>query len=296
MSAEAHVGATSGRRFSRDGIRLPAPRASLRPLVLFLLAAIWCVPVYWVLLASFSPPKRLMSGSLVPGSLTLSNFRYLFDNLAVGTFLLNSAWVSVLATVIGALFSVTAGYALSRTPFPGRRFFGQSVLLAYTIPKVLLVVPMFLILASAQLSNHTYGLLFPYIAFTLPFGIWLMKGFFDGLPTELEDAATVDGASRLQTFRHVMLPLATPGIAATAVFIFMFAWNDYLFALVLLNSESAMTFPRGVVSVLTGDHATVVTTAALMAAAVLGSIPVIGIFAAAQKFFVQGLSAGAVKG
>jgi multiple sugar transport system permease protein len=284
------------RRFTREGIRLPAFRSARRPAVLFFLAAVWCLPVYWVLLASFSAPKHLLSGSLLPGSLTLSNYRYLFDNLAVGRFLANSAWVSVVATVVGALFSVTAGYGLSRTPFPGRRFFGQSVLLSYTVPKVLLVVPIFLILASVEMSNHTYGLLFPYIAFTMPFGIWLMKGFFDGLPAELEDAAAVDGASRLQTFVHVMLPLSVPGIAATAVFIFMFAWNDYLFALVLLNSENVMTFPRGVVSVLTGDHATVVQTAALMAASVLGSLPVVVVFAAAQRFFVQGLAAGAVKG
>lgn len=295
MTARAESRRAPG-RISREGIRLPRLRSVGRPLLLFVLAAVWCLPVYWVLMASFSPPSHLLGGSLLPGSFTLTNYRYLFDNLAVGTFLANSAYVSILATVLGAILSVLAGYGLSRTSFPGRRWFGQSVLLSYTIPKVLLVVPIFLILASVEMSNHAYGLLFPYIAFTLPFGIWLMKGFFDGLPSELEDAAAVDGASQFQTFFHVMLPLSLPGIAATAVFIFMFAWNDYLFALVLLNSEGAMTFPRGVVSVLTGDHASVVQTASLMAASVLGSLPVVAVFAAAQRFFVQGLAAGAVKG
>jgi multiple sugar transport system permease protein len=191
------------------------------------------------------------------------------------------------------VLAATAGYALSRFAFRGKYWIVALMLLTQMFPLVMLVAPIFKMLSPLGLTNSLTGLVIVYVAFNVPFATFLMQSFFDGIPKELEEAAMIDGASRFRAFRQIILPLTLPGIAATLGFVFTAAWSELLFALMLISSTAASTFPVGLLSFVSKFS---VDFGQMMAAGVLALIPACLFFLLIQRYLVQGLTAGAVKG
>jgi multiple sugar transport system permease protein len=276
-----------------DGWRVGG-RAFLTLLLLFA-----TLPMAWMLLTSV---KTQFAASQYPPEWwprnpTLGNYtRLLSPTSDVGqeflTYLLNSVWVSSATTVLGVIVAVPAAYAFSRFRFPGREMLFYSVLLRNMFPGVVLLIPLFVMMRDLRLVNTEWSLILTYLTFGLPLSIWLLKGFYDNIPPELEQAARIDGASRFQAFLRVALPLSSPGIIATAIYTFVQAWNEYIYALTFLNSRDKLTLPVGLQRFFT-EYAT--DWPGLMAAAFIMSVPVVVLFLVLQRYFVRALAEGAVK-
>jgi multiple sugar transport system permease protein len=276
-----------------DGWRVGG-RAFLTLLLLFA-----TLPMAWMLLTSV---KTQFAASQYPPEWwprnpTLGNYtRLLSPTSDVGqeflTYLLNSVWVSSATTVLGVIIAVPAAYAFSRFRFPGREMLFYSVLLRNMFPGVVLLIPLFVMMRDLRLVNTEWSLILTYLTFGLPLSIWLLKGFYDNIPPELEQAARIDGASRFQAFLRVALPLSSPGIIATAIYTFVQAWNEYIYALTFLNSRDKLTLPVGLQRFFT-EYAT--DWPGLMAAAFIMSVPVVVLFLVLQRYFVRALAEGAVK-
>lgn len=262
---------------------------------LFIAWTLW--PLYWMVSTSLKTPKEAtsLSPTLWPHSLTTANFSELFSSsLPFGTYFVNSAITSVIAAVVAVLIATLAGYSFSRG---GYRLSGAAsvvVLATQMIPLVVLIGPLYLLLLKAHLLNTYLGLIIGYTSFAIPFGAWLMKGFFDGIPREIEEAARVDGYSRLSILFRVVVPLSVPGLVTTGVFVFMNSWNNLLYPLTLVNSNSRQTLPPGLLQSFSGTFKT--DWGGMMAASVITSIPLIIAFFAVQRSMVRGLTAGALAG
>ncbi len=200
--------------------------------------------------------------------------------------------VSLSTTVLGVLIAIPAAYAFSRFQFPGRDILFFAVLVRNMFPVVVFLIPLFILMRTLHLVNTHWSLILTYMTFGLPLSIWLLKGFYDNIPEELERAARIDGASRFKAFWLIIMPLSSPGIIATAIYAFIGAWNEYVYALTFLNSESLLTLPVGLQHFFT-EFAT--NWPGLMAAAFIMSVPVVVMFMLLQKQFVQALTEGAVK-
>jgi multiple sugar transport system permease protein len=251
-------------------------------LVLLVLFAI--LPMTWMLLTSIKSQfveqySRLLSPTGDVGSQFL---RYMW----------NSIWVSTATTVIGVAIAVPAAYAFSRFRFPGRKLLFFSVLFRNMFPAVVFLMPLFIMMRFIHLVNTQSSLILTYLTFGLPLSIWLLKGFYDNIPIELEHAARIDGATRFQAFIRVIMPLSAPGIIATAIYSFITAWNEYVYALTFLNDDSKLTLPVGLQRFFT-EYAT--NWPGLMAASFIMSVPVVALFLILQKYFVRALTEGAVK-
>jgi multiple sugar transport system permease protein len=207
-------------------------------------------------------------------------------------YFLNSMIVSVTTTALGVLIAIPAAYAFSRFQFPGRDFLFFAVLVRNMFPVVVFLIPLFILMRALHLVNTHWSLILTYMTFGLPLSIWLLKGFYDNIPEELERAARVDGASRFKAFWLIIVPLSSPGIIATAIYAFIGAWNEYVYALTFLNSENLLTLPVGLQHFFT-EFAT--NWPGLMAAAFIMSVPVVVMFMVLQKQFVRALTEGAVK-
>ena len=198
--------------------------------------------------------------------------------------------VAVSATLCAVVLAALAAYALARFQFHGRQLFGLGLLATQMMPAVLFLVPLFVIFRQLRLTNTLGGLTLGYLTFALPFCIWMLRGYFDSIPPELEEAAMVDGSTRLQALRHVILPLAAPALAATATFAFIHAWNEFLFAFILGGQRPLVTVSLySFVSQYGPQYGN------LMAAAVMVALPPVVLFVLLQRFLIQGLTAGAVK-
>lgn len=205
---------------------------------------------------------------------------------------LNSLWISTATTVIGVVIAVPAAYAFSRFRFPGRKLLFYSVLVRNMFPAVVFLIPLFIMMRWLRLVNTSWSLILTYLTFGLPLSIWLLKGFYDNIPVQLEQAARIDGATRFQAFVRVVMPLSTPGIIATAIYSFILAWNEYVYALTFLNDKSKLTLPVGLERFFS-QYTT--NWPGLMAAAFVMSVPVVILFLILQKYFVRALTEGAVK-
>ena len=205
---------------------------------------------------------------------------------------LNSLWISTATTVIGVVIAVPAAYAFSRFRFPGRKLLFYSVLVRNMFPAVVFLIPLFIMMRWLRLVNTSWSLILTYLTFGLPLSIWLLKGFYDNIPVQLEQAARIDGATRFQAFIRVVMPLSTPGIIATAIYSFILAWNEYVYALTFLNDKSKLTLPVGLERFFS-QYTT--NWPGLMAAAFIMSVPVVILFLILQKYFVRALTEGAVK-
>ncbi len=271
-----------------------AGRIFLTVMLLFTL-----LPMIWMLLTSFKsgfaalqfPPQWW------PKEPTLASYKKLLDpSNSVGQdflhFFWNSLFVSTMSTILSVLVAVPAAYAFSRFDFPGRKFLFFSVLLRNMFPAVVFLVPLFILMRLLGLMNTHGSLILTYLTFGLPLAIWLLKGFYDNIPYQLEQAARIDGASRFQAFVMIIMPLSVPGIIATAIYSFIGAWNEYIFAYTFINRNDRLTLPIGIQRFFSESSS---DFPGLMAASFLMSVPVVVLFLMLQRYFVRALTEGAVK-
>jgi multiple sugar transport system permease protein len=279
--------------------RSTGPWGKVRAVYLLLLGIFTMLPMVWMLMTSV----KTQFGALqyppewIPSDVTFEQYaRLLSPANEVGQeflhYLLNSILVSTATTVLGVAIAVPAAYAFSRFRFPGRKLLFYAVLVRNMFPAVVFLMPLFIMMKWLGLVNTAGSLILTYLTFGLPLSIWLLKGFYDNIPEELERAARIDGASRFKAFWLIIMPLSSPGIIATAIYAFIGAWNEYVYALTFLNSESLLTLPVGLQHFFT-EFAT--NWPGLMAAAFIMSVPVVVMFMLLQKQFVRALTEGAVK-
>ncbi len=251
-------------------------------------------PVFWVFKMAFTPSQGFDASPYpFPTNPSLDNFKHVLFELPFFTWLFNSVVVSAATTVLGVFLACTSAYALSRFRFPGRAPAMLSFLVTQMFPGVLMMIPLFLIMDSLGLLNQLLGLVLVYSTTAIPFCVWMLKGYFDTIPKELEEAALMDGATTSMIFWRIMLPLSLPAVAVTALFSFMTAWNEFILAAVFMNEESKHTLPVGLKQMV-GPFAT--EWGNFAAAAILVSLPVVALFFALQKNLVGGLTSGGVKG
>jgi multiple sugar transport system permease protein len=263
-----------------------------RYLIAIAVTIFFLFPVYWLFAVSLKTPQEIFASPPVwiPGDLQFGNFAVLFKDGDAYT-VLNSLVVATISTVIAMFFGTIAGYSLARYRTGGEHlaiwFISQRM-----IPPIAIVFPVFLLFAMLGWVDTYHGLILLYTAFNLPYVIWMMRGYFEDVPIELEESALIDGCTRWQALLRVVLPVARNGIFATAVFTFIFAWNDYIFALVLTRTE-VMTFTVQVTGYF-GAQSTL--WAKISAMSVLGTLPIFLAVATMQRYLVRGISLGAVKG
>jgi len=253
-----------------------------------------CFPLLWVLLSSLKPIDEITTRipRLFPTRISLEHYKELFKTDFFKWYQ-NSTVVAFSTTFIVIFFSTMGAYSISRFRFKTRNLMSSGVLLIYMFPSILLVIPLFLLLSKLRLTDNRLGLIFTYITFSLPYCLWLMIAFFKSIPTQLEEAALVDGATRLGALIHIIIPLALPGIISSGIFTFILCWNEYLFALILISSESLKTLPVGVTTFI---GPTSVFWGLVLSATMLMTFPVLILFMFIQKQLITGISAGAIKG
>jgi multiple sugar transport system permease protein len=260
---------------------------------LLALAVVLLLPFCWLVFCSLKPRAQLFTVGVMPNSLTLDHYVALFTGTQAVRFLLNSTLVAVVVTALTVCFSTLGAYSLVFFRYPGRELIGRLILFAYMFPGVIIIVPTYRVMTFLHLTDHLAGVMLVELVLTVPFSVWMLRGFFMDIPRELEEAAILDGCSKMQAFRYVLLPLALPGVIAVAVFAFIFSWNEYLFPLVLINNEATKTLPLGVAGFMGHLY---VEWGPLLAAAVVSTIPILILFTLLQRFLIKGMMSGAVKG
>jgi len=267
-------------------------------LIVFTAAALY--PVLWVVRMAFTPSQAFAMGlSPIPETFSLDNFvavigkRNLDGTWVFGYQLYNSVVIALATSLVGIALSTTAAYAMSRFRFPGRRLSLSGLLITQMFPGTMMMIPLYILLDKAGLLDHQLGLILVYATTAVPFCTWSLKGYFDTIPRDLEEAAIVDGASRATVFFKIILPLARPAIAVTGLFSFMASWNEFILAAKFMNQETSYTLPV-VLQQYVGARST--AWGYFAAGAIVVSIPVMALFFALQRNLVAGLTAGAVKG
>ena len=258
------------------------------PLSVYLIFTI--LPFYWMLLFALRPAG---STSLIPWPITLEHFETVWFGAGFGVYFKNSVLVAVMSLILTTFVAMLGGYAIARYKFRGKGLFLVIMLCTQFIPGAMMLIPLFDIFRTLGLINSLWSLIVADTVFQLPLSIILMYGFIRNVPYELEEAAWMDGCSRVRGFRAIMLPLLRPALVAVGSFAFINAWNNFLFALMFLNVQDQFTVPVGL-SYMLGEFS--VDFGALAAGGVVAALPVVIVFAYVQKYLVQGLSAGAVKG
>ncbi|MEV0620514.1 carbohydrate ABC transporter permease [Nonomuraea sp. NPDC050404] len=274
----------------------PGPRSADRtprwqiylPLGLYLLFTL--VPFYWMLVFAFRPPG---STAIFPWPLTLQHFDTVWNGMGFAVFFQNSLMVGIASLVATTVVALAGGYALARYNFRGKGAFMVGMLCTQFIPGALMIIPLFEIFRTLSLTNSLWSLVVAETVFQLPLSLILISGFIRNIPYELEQAAWVDGCSRMRGFLAIVLPLLRPALVAVGSFAFIHSWNNFLFALMFINDQEKFTVPVGLAYNL-GENS--VDFGALAAGGVVAALPVVIVFAFIQRYLVQGMSAGAVKG
>jgi N-acetylglucosamine transport system permease protein len=274
-------------------------RRALKILV-FLALWVWCalvvLPLVWLVYSSFKPSQAIFAGPWsLPTSFDFSNYILAWAGNSVGAYFLNSVLVVGTALLATLLLAAMAGYGLARLRFRGHRFFYFLFVAGLTVPAALSIAPLFSLMRALGLLNTLSGLALVYIAMSLPFSVLVLYGFFASLPEEMREAATVDGASEWQTFWHVYLPMARPGMVTVAIFTFLGLWNEYLLGLVLLIDQDKQTLPIGIANMVVALNYRS-EWGPLFAAMVLAMVPVLILYSVLHKRVVEGMIVGAVKG
>ena len=271
-----------------------AVRQGFRYAVVVVVLGIVIVPFLWVFLASFRPNSELIQQGIGINfdTLTLDNYRNLQQAAQYFTYLANSAIVAVSSMVVSITLALLAAYSVYRTRYPGRRTLYLALIITYVFPGVVLLIPLYQLMGKVGLINSLLSLVIVNVTFTAPFSVWLMRGFFGAIPAGIEEAAAIDGAGRMRILFSIVLPLTAPGIAAAAIFSFVWSWTEYMFASAFIVDEGKKTLPVGLGAFIQQYN---IDWGILTAAAVATAVPVIVIFAFIGRYFVEGLTAGAEK-
>jgi multiple sugar transport system permease protein len=256
---------------------------------------LWTVlPLYWIVVTAIKPQLLIYrEPQLVPSQVTLEHFAFVLGQTPFLTYVRNSFTVTLVTTALSMVIGTLAAYAIVRLSFNGRTLMARAVFVTYLVPASLLFIPMFQVVYSLGLVDNIAGLMVTYLTFTVPFATWTMIAYFRNVPGELEDAALVDGCSRLQALARVMVPIALPALVVVALFAFTLSWNEFLYALVLIGSDSQKTLTLGLIGLVRGDT---FPWGPMMAASLLGALPPTLVYVVSQKWVVSGLAAGSVKG
>ena len=266
----------------------------LRFLLIVLIMFILLAPFLWILIASFRPNMELVRNqTLIPQNITLENYVSLFAKSAYWKWVINSFIVSLYTVIFSLPLIVAGAYSVYRTQFWGRNVLSFFLLSVYIFPTALLVVPIFKIFNSLSLIDSHLGVALMNTAFAVPFGIWLLQAFLRSLPPELEEAAAVDGISKIRTQFQIIIPQAAPGIISIAMFAFIVSWTEYLFSMTLLLSNDLHTLPVGLTGIVFGQYR--VNWGFAAAGAVGSALPVFILFLIVGRWFIRGISAGAIK-
>ena len=263
---------------------------------LFMFVFVMLFPFFWMLITSLKPDPELYNPRLSPFIVrepTLEHWKTLFGTTLFVDWAINTLWIAIASTAVSLFAGVLAGYALSRLVFPGSTMYGIMIFITYLVPPTLLFIPLTGVVTWMGLQDTSWALIFTYPTFLVPFCTWLLMGYFQTIPKELEECARIDGATRLQAMFRIVIPLAIPGILSAGIFAFTLSWNEFLYALVFIHSPENKTIPVGVTSeLIKGD---VFFWGALMAGALFGSVPVAFVYSFFVEHYVSGMT-GAVKG
>ncbi len=253
-------------------------------------------PMIWMVVTSLRPQSELFQipPQVIPEHITFEHYAKLLQETPFLRYFANSMILATATTIVVVVVGTLGAYSLVRFSYRGRETLAGLVLFTYLLPSVVLIIPLYLLMVKIGLANTLASLVIAYTTFALPYALWLLRSFMAGIPEDLESAALVDGASRIGAFIDVILPQALPGIISTALFTFILAWNEYLYALVLVNSDEARPLTTGVMNMLITSFN--IEWSLLMAASVMMSIPLIIIFAFLQSYLTRGFGAGGVKG
>jgi len=270
-----------------------AARRALLYLTVLVVVGVFLFPFIWMVSMALKPATEIFAfpPTLLPQRPTLQNFQVAI-NPTFARYGLNSLIVAVLTTVVTVPVALLSAYSFSRLRFPGRKGILTVIILTQMLPLVVLIVPIYQIMGNLGLLNTYMALLIAYLTFTIPVAVWLLRGFLVGIPVELEEAGQIDGCTRLGAFARIVVPLTTPGIAATATYVFFLSWQEFLFALTFM-SGAMETLPVGVLGYI-GEHTT--DWGLLMAASSLVCVPIFALFFFLQRQFIAGLVQGSVKG
>ena len=253
------------------------------------------LPVAWILSLSLKPAADLNDNRFVPRELSLEHYRAIFADAQFPAALWNSIGIAAISTLLAVSLAMFAAYAIVRLRFRGRALILRAALSIAMFPPVTVIGPLFNLWRNIGLYDTWPGLILPYMTFTLPLAIWILSAFFREIPWDLDKAARVDGATPFQAFRHVIAPLAAPGIFTAAILVFIFAWNDFLFAAALTSTNDARTVPAAI-AFFTGSSRFELPIGSIAAASVVVTVPVSLVVLIFQRRIVAGLTAGAVKG
>ena len=260
-----------------------------------ILAFVCGFPLFWMALTSIKPDREIITAT--PRMWTslphLDAYRRLFDQTKFDTYFFNSIYVAGGSTLMTILVAVLAAYGITRFRFKGRESIATVMLFTYMFAPIMIVIPFYIMMRKLGLTNSHLGLMLSYASFSLPFSMWLLRSFFQSIPLELEEAAMIDGASRPQAVARVVVPMALPGVIAVSIFTFIVAWNDYLFARVLIGKDELKTLPIGIQDLY---ESSVTDWGVIMAAGVMITIPALIFFASVQRHLIAGWGAGGVKG
>jgi len=252
-------------------------------------------PFYWMIVTSLRPNREMYGGhaTLLPQQIILDHYRMEINTYRFLVRLGNSLTVAVVTTTMAVIISSLGAFSVTRLRYTGRAVLARSILFIYLIPGSLLFIPLFIIMYSLGLTNTLFSLMITYLTFAVPFCTWMLMGYFKGIPIDMEEAAMIDGCSRVQTLWKVLIPLSAPGLVAAAIFTFTLSWNEFLYALIFITNSNLQTVPVGLAAHIVAD---IYMWGPLMAGSVMAAVPVVVLYTAAQRFVVQGMFAGAVKG
>ena len=282
-------------RRGRSQIAVERLQSAVSYAILLTLLLVVIFPFYWMTITSFKGEEQMRSllSMFWPSPFLTENYTQLLEKTEFLNWYRNSIIVSVSSTFVATAVGTIGAYALARLRFLGRAFMASAVLITYLVPPSILFIPLYAQIRNLGLADSLTGLIAAYPSFTVPFVTWLLMGYFESIPEELEESAMIDGATRFGAFWRVVLPLAAPGLLAAGLYAFTQAWNEFLYALVFITNVKLRTLPVGLSGFITGD---VYGWGYLMAGAVLTTLPVIAAYIYLQRYMVEGLTAGGVKG
>ena len=255
---------------------------------------IFFFPFFWIISSAFKSPQEIIQkdSTIIPRSFTFEHFEKILFSSDFLIYLKNSLIVSFFSMFIAVILSIFAAYGLHKLKFYGNKLVERSLLVTYAFPGVILLIPMYLMLGKMGLLNSYFALILINVTFSTPFAVWMLKAFFKTIPYDIEEAAMIDGASKITILFKIIFPLALPGIASVSIFCFIISWTEYMFASIMISGDDLKTLPVGLASIV-GQYQ--IDWGFLLAGATLASLPVIILFIFVGKYFVSGLTDGAVK-